>query len=803
MRFLALFTLLVGLTTPAQAQTHPVVPDSLTPAKFTADWIMHPTAPKHEHAVVLFRRAMTLAQQPQRFVVHVTADNQYRLFVNGRVVGRGPARGDLGHWFYETYDLAPYLTTGRNVLAAEVVNFGSKRAFSIFSHLTAFWMQGHGEAERAVDTKAGQWLTYHNEGVMGRPVNWIFNKNDIAFGLYVGNPTDSVSAGRYPWGWQTPDFNDANWTKAAWNDAAGLRGTNYAGGINYSGGWLLTPRRTPLQVETPERLGAEADGATAERAFLRGQNTVIPAHQTTTLLIDNRVLTIGFPELTASGGAGSQIQVTYAECLFNPDGKTKGNRNVLTGKKVVGIKDFFRPDGGANRQFRPTWFRAFRFVELQITTGAEPLTIHDLHNQRLTAPLQRRAEFVTDDPKLNRLVEPGWRTAQIGAQDFLMSDAYYELMQYVGDSRVHSLALLTLAGDDRLTRNALMQFDESRIPDGLTFACAPNAFHLVMPMYSLVWVDQVYDYLRWKDDKAFLAGLVPGMRAVLNWYGDRLQTNGLVGPINWWPASAWPKGYQNGEPPAVRDGNNLLHSLHYAYTLNHAAEVFDFLGHSDEAATYRARANRINQAARTLCYDPARGFFGENPEKKQFSQVTNVVAVLSGAVEGPAAKTLLMKALADTSMFGLADLFWHLYTFEALNKVGLGREFLNQLGPWHTMMDYGLTTYVEVPIEWGEANQRSDCHPWSTSPNVYFYKTICGINPTAPGHRAVRIAPELGHLTTLRATYPHPLGTIELDLKRTGDKLSGTVVVPAGMQTTFRWRGITKPLKPGKNALAL
>jgi hypothetical protein len=82
-----------------------------------------------------------------------------------------------------------------------------------------------------------------------------------------------------------------------------------------------------------------------------------------------------------------------------------------------------------------------------------------------------------------------------------MSDAAYEQMQYTGDSRVHNLTLLTLSGDDRLTRNALVQFDESRIPEGLTYACYPNPFYLIIPSYSLVWIDQVYDYMMWKDDR--------------------------------------------------------------------------------------------------------------------------------------------------------------------------------------------------------------------------------------------------------------------------------------------------------------
>ena len=38
-----------------------------------------------------------------------SADNRFILYVNGARVGDGPARGDLTHWRYERFDLAPYL----------------------------------------------------------------------------------------------------------------------------------------------------------------------------------------------------------------------------------------------------------------------------------------------------------------------------------------------------------------------------------------------------------------------------------------------------------------------------------------------------------------------------------------------------------------------------------------------------------------------------------------------------------------------------------------------------------------------
>ena len=53
-----------------------------------------------------------LEQVPKPCVVHVSADNRYRLFVNGKSVSWGPARGDLNHWRFETVDLAPFLKEG-------------------------------------------------------------------------------------------------------------------------------------------------------------------------------------------------------------------------------------------------------------------------------------------------------------------------------------------------------------------------------------------------------------------------------------------------------------------------------------------------------------------------------------------------------------------------------------------------------------------------------------------------------------------------------------------------------------------
>src|SRR5690348_8428222 len=97
--------------------------DDLVRRTWTARWIGVPGMQPEGYGVYHFRRSFDLASKPASFQVHVSGDNRYQLFANGKRVAWGPARGDLFHWRFETVDLAPYLDAGRNVLAALVWNF--------------------------------------------------------------------------------------------------------------------------------------------------------------------------------------------------------------------------------------------------------------------------------------------------------------------------------------------------------------------------------------------------------------------------------------------------------------------------------------------------------------------------------------------------------------------------------------------------------------------------------------------------------------------------------------------------------
>ena len=63
----------------------------------------------------------------------------------------------------------------------------------------------------------------------------------------------------------------------------------------------------------------------------------------------------------------------------------------------------------------------------------------------------------------------------------------------------------------------------------------------------------------------------------------------------------------------------------------------------------------------------------------------------------------------------------------------------------------------------------------------------------------MRVAPHLGSLPGLTATFPHPKGTIQVKYERHGANLDATVGLPEGLTGDFVLGAFKRPLKAGEN----
>ena len=119
-------------------------PLPLPVAAWNARWIAPAGESGLDYGVCHFRRTFNPAAKPASFVVHVSADNRSRLFVNGKSVAAAPARSDLYHWRYETVDLAPRLRAGKNLPAAVVWNAAGYAPLAQITSRTGFLLHGAG-----------------------------------------------------------------------------------------------------------------------------------------------------------------------------------------------------------------------------------------------------------------------------------------------------------------------------------------------------------------------------------------------------------------------------------------------------------------------------------------------------------------------------------------------------------------------------------------------------------------------------------------------------------------------------------
>ena len=252
---------------------------SLLRRLWTARWIAVPKAPRTEYGVYHFRKTFELGARPERFVVHVSGDNRYQLFVNGQHAAWGPARGDLFHWRYETVDIAGFLQPGKNVLAAVVWNFGEDAPEAQITLETGFVLQGDGDVERVADT-GPSWKCVRDAAYSPAVIT-----SGTVRGYWAAGPGDRVNAAAHPWGWESPEFDDSKWAPAVVVAPAAGREAR-----DVHSRWMLVPRTIPMMEERSEK------ALTVRRGSLTNA-----ANSKTTVLYDQGYLTTAYPRLHGVG----------------------------------------------------------------------------------------------------------------------------------------------------------------------------------------------------------------------------------------------------------------------------------------------------------------------------------------------------------------------------------------------------------------------------------------------------------------------------------------------------------------------
>lgn len=787
------------------------ISDSLLLKPWDAQWITAPfegintwnvaTYPAaHAYGVYKFRKAFELTAVPAKFIVHVSGDNRYKLFVNEKLVSLGPARGDLYFWNFETVDIAPYLAKGKNIVAALVWNDGIYKPEAQITYATAFILQGNSPVEAVLNTNE-TWKAVEDSSYA--PIQ------PHVPGYYVAGPGEQINMQQNIEGWNKKDYSDVTWQNAA---TLGKGLTKDAS--RDARGWMLVPSTLQQRELTTQRFASVrmAENVSVPASFPAASTTMtIPANTKATLLLDQSYLTNAYPTMLFSKGADATISIAYAEALYKRDTViannkqsvelSKGDRNVVEGKIFIGKKDSIISNGKDEQEFTSLWWRTFRYVQISIETKDQPLQIEDIYSTFTGYPFQYATTFTSTDTVDQQILNIGWRTARLCAFETYMDCPYYEQLQYIGDARIQALVTMYNTGNDEFVKNALTLMDHSRLAEGITQSRYPTDLDQQIPTFSLWWIGMLHDYWMYRRDSTFIKNKLPGARQVLNFFAQYQQSDGSLKNVPYWLFTDWVdyNGWDYGQAPISNKGYSALLDIQLMWIYKQAAEMESHLGFKDIATFYNTKAAQLQKTIQQRYWDASKKMYADTDAKDLYSQHTNALAILSGQIKGSDATDLAKRILADTSL-AQASIYFKYYLHQACIKAGLGDEYMQWLGKWKENIKLGLTTWAEMS---DVSRSRSDCHAWGSSPNIEFYRTVLGIDSDAPGFTKIKIEPHLGTLQNASGSMPHPNGLIKTSYVQTNGKWNVQIALPTSTSGTFVFKGKTYALKSGANSFVL
>jgi len=775
--------------------------------RWTAKWVNHPGRSCGEWpSVALFRLVFDVppaeeASRAERVRIHVSADQRYRLMLDGQTIGRGPERGDVRRWRFESYELD--LPAGRHVLLAQSWWLADRGPLAQMTLRPGFLLQAEGPWHERLSTGVAAWESMRMDG---------YGLVDPGHTLYSGSKT-SIDGRRFPWGWQGGEGPYVPVETIRWADGMStLHSTT-------NGFWILTPATLPPMMEQPWHGGVvryvtEAEAAypvaaekhsAAEAAHWQrwldgGGSVTIPPNARYRAVIDLEDYLCAYASITLTGGADARLAIRWAEALFEePKWYTaKGNRSEIEGKHFLGYGDEYIADGGAGRTFEPLWWNAGRYLEIDVTTADQPLTLDRLGLSQTRYPMEPECSFSASDERFAEVVPLAARTLKACFHETIMDCPYYEQMPWVGDSRVDALVGYVFAADDRLARKAIETYNASRLWTGLTQSWYPSGAVNCIPSFALWWVCMAEDYFLWRESGEFSRRMLLGARTTMEAFRSLTGRDGMItlphgsNFIDWVRHPAWA-----GSGPRVgEEGYSSILNLIYVLALNAKARMEEFYGEPLLATRDRAAAEAAMAGVMTNFWNQPRGLLADTLEADSFSEHAQSLAILTGLLPAGRQEQIVQGLLTADDLARTTIFFSH-YLLDALGRAGRIDAIVDRLDLWFGLKANGFLTTYEHPEP-----TRSDCHAWGTHPLYHFLSTILGVKPGAPGFATVRVEPKLGPLKWAHGTVPHPAGNIEIRVTRNGDNgLETDITLPPNLSGVLVHSGEEWPLQGGRQVL--
>ena len=435
----------------------------------------------------------------------VTCSSEYKLYVNGRFIGRGPGPCDIDRHYYDTYNISNALRPGKNVIAAICHNSGVETSAGTKSpggFLVQLTIRRNGDEPEIVAT---------DETWRVLPANdWDFSSAPICPG---GGFQEVYDSRKKPVGWNVVGFDDSAWEQAYVIGEIGCKP------------WVnLVARQIPPLMEMtlrPQQVLAYgivtpvddceldvagriyADGLTSDSSTVSyskeliresGDGARVNPGTDSFLTLDFGMEVVGYLSIRIRSAGASTVDIGYSEAL-DADGRVCPMRHgVMQADRVI--------LHGGRQEWQSFGRRAFRYVQLTFRDVDVPIVIESVHVSRVGYPVDLISWFNCSDESLNEIWRVGVYTLKMCMQNT------YEISPVDrpwadSDARVQALANYYTFFDAALAAKTIDDLSRSKKSD-------PS------------WVAMLHEYYSHTGDVGLVTELYPRVNALLGEYGDKI-----------------------------------------------------------------------------------------------------------------------------------------------------------------------------------------------------------------------------------------------------------------------------------------
>ena len=382
--------------------------------------------------------------------------------------------------------------------------------------------------------------------------------------------------------------------------------------------------------------------------------------------------------------------------------------------RIIGSRDFslgFVAKNGRNEFFGGMRRIAGRYIEIEYE---KPIKADYIGIRPIVYPLNKIEKHFKN--KLHqKIYDTSVYTLECCMHEHYEDCPWREQALYSLDSRNQMLCGYVAFGEYRYARYNLILLAKS-LSDGLLRITSPTETVLPIPFFSLTFIQQLYEYVKYSGDKSVLEELLPVAQTIMNTFSSKIDESGLIPalPAPAWNFYEWTDGNDGSvPPPAGIPRYDLCLNAMYLYVL----PMFLELG-----GEFAADLDKLAQGIKKVLYDEESGLFRNTSLDVRFSIVGNSLAILAEVGDEAVADRLVSRRSELTDV----TLSTNAYFYDALLKADnnykdyIIKDIEEKYG---YMLSCGATTFWETIDGWhafGDAG--SLCHGWSALPVYYLDK---------------------------------------------------------------------------------